>query len=207
MSIERKRLIHSMFFPGLFLLALWLVKLAEIIFGFDPGFLGVHPLHVDGLPGILFSPFIHHDLKHLAANSVPIFVLGTSLFYFYREIAYRVFFLIYFLSGIWLWVGGRDAWHIGASGIIYGLASFIFISGLLRREARLMALSMLVVFLYGSMVWGIFPNFMPEREISWEAHLMGLVAGLVLAVYYRHLGPQRKIYEWEEEEEEEEENE
>jgi membrane associated rhomboid family serine protease len=205
MEIERKRVVHSLFFPGIFLLALWLIKTAELIFSVDLGFLAIHPLHVDGLPGIVFSPLIHHDLRHLAANSVPLFVLTAILFFFYREIAYKVFFLVYFLSGLWVWLGAREAWHLGASGLIYGLASFIFFSGMLRRDIRLMALSMLVVFMYGSMVWGIFPNFMPEREISWESHLMGLVAGVVLAVYYRYQGPQRKRYDWEDEEDDEEE--
>lgn len=207
MDIERKKLLYSLVFPSLFVAVIWLIKLAEIIFHFDLGFLGVYPLHLKGLPGIILSPLIHRDIPHLAANTLPFLVLAFGIFYFYRPIAYQAFFMIYLLAGIWLWFGGRESYHIGASGVIYGMASFLFISGLIRRDARLMALSLLVIFLYGSLVWGVFPDFFPEREISWEGHLMGLVAGLVVAIYYRKHGPQRKKYEWEyEEEEDEEEN-
>jgi membrane associated rhomboid family serine protease len=128
-------------------------------------------------------------------------VLGVGLFYFYRPIAPKVFILIYLVSGFWLWFGGRPGYHIGASGIIYGLAAFLFLSGVLRKYTRLMALSLLVVFLYGSLIWGIFPL---DMRTSWEGHLYGAIAGLIIAVYYKNRGPQRKKYEWEIEEELEE---
>ena len=204
MSDERKKLIQSIFIPSLFVLLLWLIKGVELIFSIHLGFLGIYPLRPEGLPGIVFSPLIHGDVKHLAANTIPLLVLGASIFHFYREIAYKVLILLYIIPGIWVWFGAREAYHIGASGLIYGLASFLFFSGLIRRDGKLMALSLLIVFLYGSMVWGIFPNFIPEKNISWESHLMGMIAGLILAIYYRKLGPQRKKYEWEVEEEEEE---
>ena len=207
MSIERQRLLHSIIIPLLFVIALWMIKGAELIFQIDLGFLGIYPRRVEGLPGILLSPLIHGDVRHLAANTIPLLVLGTAIFHFYREIAWKVIVLLYLVPGIWVWFGARDAYHIGASGLIYGLASFLFFSGLIRRDGKLMALSLLIVFLYGSMVWGIFPNFIPEKRISWESHLLGMVAGLILAIYFRKLGPQRKIYEWELEEEEEEEEE
>lgn len=202
MSIERKKLIHSIFIPLLFVIILWMIKGAELIFQIDLGFFGIYPRRPEGLPGILLSPLIHGDVKHLAANTIPLLVLGTAIFHFYREIAWKVIILLYIVPGIWVWFGARDAYHIGASGLIYGLASFLFFSGLLRRDGKLMALSLLIVFLYGSMVWGIFPNFIPEKRISWESHLLGMVAGLILAIYFRKLGPQRKIYEWELEEKE-----
>ncbi|HOW24715.1 MAG TPA: rhomboid family intramembrane serine protease [Bacteroidales bacterium] len=202
MNVERQNLIRSSIVPFLFILLLWMIKGAELIFQFDPGFLGIYPRRPEGLPGILLSPLIHGDVKHLAANTIPLLVLGTAIFHFYREIAWKVIILLYLVPGIWVWFGARDAYHIGASGLIYGLASFLFFSGLIRRDGKLMALSLLIVFLYGSMVWGIFPNFIPEKRISWESHLMGLIAGLILAIYFRKLGPQRKIYEWELEEDE-----
>ena len=207
MHSEREKLIHSFFIPTLFVIFLWLIKGVELIFRIDLGFLGIYPRQPEGLPGILLSPLIHGDVKHLAANTIPLLVLGAAIFHFYREIAYKVLILLYFIPGIWVWFGARDAYHIGASGLIYGMASFVFFSGLLRRDGKLMALSLLIVFLYGSMVWGIFPNFIPEKKISWESHLMGLIAGVILAIYFRKLGPQRKRYEWELEEEEEEEDE
>jgi membrane associated rhomboid family serine protease len=111
------------------------------------------------------------------------------------------------LSGIWVWFGGRDSWHIGASGVIYGLSSFLFVSGMIRKNTQLAALAMVVAFLYGSMIWGIFPDFFPKENISWEGHLGGFVAGIIMAFYYRNSGPKPKKYSWELEEEEETEHE
>jgi membrane associated rhomboid family serine protease len=122
------------------------------------------------------------------------------LFYFYKEIAWPVLLFLYLLTGIWVWALARGtAAHIGASGIIYGMASFLFFSGIIRREAPLMVITLLVTFLYGGLIWGIFPQFFPAQRISWESHLMGLLAGIVLAIYFRKSGPQRKKYEWEDE--------
>lgn len=201
MRAEEKAMLNSFFVPGIFLLLMWLVKASEWVFDIRLGFLGIHPLHLDGLPGILLSPFIHGDWQHLAANSVPILVLGAALYYFYRSLATKILMLIILLTGIWVWVGARESYHIGASGVIYGLSAFLLASGFIRNETRLMALSLIVVFLYGSFVWGIFPEFFPEKNISWEGHLSGMVAGLVLAIFYRKQGPQRDKYSWEYEEE------
>ena len=123
------------------------------------------------------------------------------MFYFYNKIAYKVFFLSYGIANIWIWIGARQAYHIGASGLIYSFASFLFVSGLIRKNMKLMAISLLVVFLYGSMIWGILPL---QPHISWESHLMGAIAGIVLAIYYRGSGPKRRIYSWEMEDEDEE---
>lgn len=200
MRVEEKAMLKSFFVPGIFLLLMWWVKFAEWIFDFPLTFLGIHPLHWDGLPGILLSPFIHGDWKHLAANSVPILVLGAALYFFYRNMATKIFFLILLITGVWVWLGARESYHIGASGVIYGLSTFLLLSGFIRKETRLMALSLVVVFLYGSFVWGIFPQFFPEKNISWEGHLSGMIAGVVLAIFYRNEGPQRRKYSWELEE-------
>jgi membrane associated rhomboid family serine protease len=200
MRVEEKAMLKSFFVPGIFLLLMWLVKFAEWIFDFPLTFLGIHPLHWDGLPGILLSPFIHGDWKHLAANSVPLLVLGAALYFFYRNMATKIFFLILLITGVWVWLGARESYHIGASGVIYGLSTFLLLSGFIRKETRLMALSLVVVFLYGSFVWGIFPQFFPEKNISWEGHLSGMIAGVVLAIFYRNEGPQRRKYSWELEE-------
>ena len=152
-------------------------------------------------------PFVHGGFKHLIANSFPFLILGTALFYFYREISLKVLIGIWLLSGIWVWFGGRDSWHIGVSGVIYGLSSFLFFSGLIRKNVQLSALALVVAFLYGSMIWGIFPDFFPEKNISWEGHLGGLVAGIILAFYYRKSGPQRKRYSWEFEDDDEDDDE
>lgn len=204
MPNEKYKLFYSLFFPVVFLMLIWTVALVEYMMGADFAGYGLYPRSLEGALGILTAPLIHADLNHLFANSVPLFVLGASLFYFYRRIALQAFILIYLFSNIWVWGMGREAYHIGASGLVYGLAAFLFVSGLIRREPRLMAISMLVAFLYGSLVWGIFPELFPDKNISWEGHLMGMLAGVIFAIYFRRKGPQRKKYSWELEEEDDE---
>ena len=186
--------------PIFFLMAL--SKITEVLFETDLSRLGIYPLSLKGLPGIILSPFIHDDFRHLLNNSLPLFLLSTALFYFYSEIALKIFANTFIITGILVWIGGREAWHIGASGLVYGLASFLFFSGILRKYFRLVALSLLMVFLYGEMVWGLFPGI--YKNISWESHMLGFISGIFLAVIYRNEGPQNPVYEWMEEEEEEE---
>jgi membrane associated rhomboid family serine protease len=204
-AFYRKKLLLSMFIPGIFVFLMWLVKIIELLFDVDLSGFGIYPLAAKGLPGIILSPLIHEDLKHLFNNSVPLFFLATAVFYFYSEVAFRVFIWTYILTGLFVWLAGREAWHIGASGLIYGLASFLFFSGIIRRYFRLIALSLLIVFLYGSMVWGMMPEL--YKNVSWESHMLGFVSGIILSIWYRKEGPQKPVYEWLEEEEEEEEEE
>jgi membrane associated rhomboid family serine protease len=201
-ELEKKIFKHSLVFPSLFLLTFWLVFLVESTLNIEFAVYGIFPLKAEGLKGILFSPFIHSGYKHLAANSIPFFVLSLALFYFYRKLAYRIFILIYFLSGLCVWLGGREAWHIGASGVVYGLASFLFFSGIFRNDVKLLTIAIIVVFLYGGMFWGIFPL---KPGVSWESHLWGAASGFLLSIYYRNQGPQRPHFEWEDEPEEEDE--
>jgi membrane associated rhomboid family serine protease len=198
-AFYRKKMFLSMIIPGIFVTLMWLVKITEVLLEIDLSDFGIYPLTLKGLPGIVFSPFIHADFNHLFNNSLPLFFLATALFYFYSEVAVKVFVWTYFLTGLFVWFAGRDAWHIGASGVVYGLASFLFFSGIIRRHLRLIALSLLIVFLYGSMVWGIFPDI--YKNVSWESHMLGFFSGVMLALWYRKEGPQRPEYEWLNEEE------
>lgn len=197
MQPEVKKLWGSFIVPFIMVLAIIGVKLAEIYMPSSFVIYGVLPRHIEGLKGILAAPFIHADWEHLASNAVPLLVLGAALFYFYREVAWRVLLIIYIMSGFWLWLGGRENYHIGASNIVYGLASFLFLSGIIRKHIGLIAISLLVVFLYGSMVWGLLPVL---QKISWEGHLFGTLAGILCAYSFRKEGTQRKRYEWEFEE-------
>ncbi len=199
-ALEKKIFRYSLIIPAVFVCGFWTTFLAEVVLQKDFAEFGIYPLHLKGLKGIVFSPFIHANLKHLAANSIPFLVLSFSLFYFYRKLAYRIFLLLYFLSGLCVWLGGREAWHIGASGILYGLGAFLFFSGIFRNDVKLLTIAIVVVFLYGGMFWGIFPI---EASVSWESHLWGSVSGLVLSLLYRNQGPRRTRYEWEGEQEEE----
>lgn len=198
--LEKKILIHSLLFSGIFVFAFWIIEITEQITGASFVKLGVYPHHIKGLPGILFSPFIHSGFGHLISNTVPFFILTAALVYFYRRISYRIFFQLYLLAGLCVWIAGREAWHIGASGVIYALASFHLVSGIIRSDVRLLTLSIVVVFLYGSFIWGLFPI---NPEVSWEGHLWGAISGFVIAVYYRKYIIRRDKFDWEEEEPEE----
>ena len=198
----RKKLLINMIVPGILVTLMWLVRISEVLFEKDLTHFGIYPLTLKGIPGIFLSPFIHADFSHLFSNTVPLFFLALALFYFYSEVALKVLIWTYILTGFLVWIGGREAWHIGASGIVYGLASFLFFSGIIRRYFRLVALSLLIVFLYGSMVWGLFPGV--YKNVSWESHMLGFFSGVVLAVLYRHEGPQQPVYEWMEEDEDSE---
>ena len=194
---EKQRIFRSIFFPSLFVSILWGVKFLEVFLNINLTQFGVYPRSWEGLIGIITCPLVHSSFAHLFSNSIPLLVLGAMTFYFYRPIAFSVFFWVYLMSGVWLWAGGRgEAYHVGASGLVYGFASFLFFSGIFRKEKSLMVLSLLVVFLYGSLVWGIFPI---DPQISWESHLLGSLAGITTAFYYRKEGPQAKKFEWEEE--------
>jgi membrane associated rhomboid family serine protease len=200
-AFYRKKMFLAMIIPGIFISMMWLVKISELLLDTDLSGWGIYPLTVKGLSGVFFSPFIHSDFSHLFNNSLPLFFLATALFYFYSEVALKVFSWTWFLTGMLVWFAGREAWHIGASGLVYGLASFLFFSGIIRRHFRLIALSLLIVFLYGSMVWGIFPGV--YKNVSWESHMLGFFSGLFLAVLFRNEGPQQPVYEWLEEDEDE----
>jgi len=182
---EFNKIKDSFLISLLFVAVMWGIFGVETLFNLDFGDYGVYPRTVSGLKGIFLYPFVHGDILHLFNNSVPLLVLGTMLFYFYRKISWEVSIYIWVASGLWLWIIGRPSYHIGASGFVYGLAAFLFFSGLIRRNANLLTLSLLVVFLYGSLIWGIFPI---EEHISWEGHLAGALAGTVTAWFYRHYG-------------------
>ncbi|MCL6272432.1 rhomboid family intramembrane serine protease [Muricauda sp. 2012CJ35-5] len=182
--------------PLFAILSIWIVYWIEVQFGFNFNQYGVRPRTISGLKGVFFSPFIHGSVEHLYNNTIPLAVLTAFLFYFYRSVAFRVLLIGGLLSGVLTWLIGRDSFHIGASGIIYVLASFIFFKGIFARHFRLVALSLVVVFVYGSMIWYIFPV---KEGISWEGHLSGFLVGLFFALTTKVQVPPRKKYEWEKE--------
>lgn len=161
----------------------------------DPGTFGIHPRLLAGLPGIIYAPLVHSDFAHLMSNAGPLLVLGTAMLFLYPLSALRVLPAVYFGTGIVVWLFGRDSAHIGASGLVYGLVSYIFLAGVLRRDRRAVATSLVVCFMYGSLVWGVLPL---QSGISWETHLAAALIGVVLAVSLRRLDvPPRKHYAWE----------
>ena len=197
---KTKNLFKILFVPMMFLLTMWTTHLFQFVFNISFLKLGVLPKTYTGLKGIFLSPFIHKDWSHLINNSYPILILGTLLFYSYKKIACRIFFLLFIFSGVLLWMIGRQSFHVGASGIIYSLASLLFFSGIIRKNPPLTAISLVVLFLYGSMIWGLFPI---NKFSSWEGHLSGFITGLVISILFREDGPKRKKYQWEIDEENE----
>jgi len=183
---EKQKFFQSLIFPTFFLVIIWLVKIAETILNMNLVYLGLFPLKWSGLAGIITAPLIHSDFRHLIDNSLPVFLLTLAIFYFYKPVAFKVFFYTWLITGIAVWFGGRSAYHIGASGLIYGFASFLFLSGVIRKNINLLSISLLVVFLYGGLVWGIFPF---DYKISWESHLFGALTGLILAFVFKNYGP------------------
>jgi len=198
MRNKSSKLFYSLLFPSLFVALLWLIKFYEEVSGTNLSWYGIYPRTVHGLIGIVAAPLLHADYDHLISNTVPLLILGSIMFYFYRSIAFQVFFWVYLMTGVWVWAAARDSYHIGASGILYGFIAFLFFSGVFRKDTRLLALSMFVVFLYGSTVWGILPL---KSGISWESHLLGSLAGLITAYNFKKEGPPARVYDFGDEEE------
>ncbi|TXI68565.1 MAG: rhomboid family intramembrane serine protease [Flavobacterium sp.] len=182
--------------PLFFVLTLWLVFWYELQFQHNLSHFGIYPREVYGLKGIFFSPFLHGDIGHLANNSVALLVLLPILRYFYKEQSFVVLLLGILFSGLGTWLLGRPSYHIGASGLIYALVSFIFFKGIFTKYYRLVALSFTIVILYGGSVWYMFPNV--KEGISWEGHLAGFIVGLALALILKTPQFSKPIfYEWE----------
>lgn len=180
-----------------FVALIWLLQLLNWSLDLGPDDFGVRPRQVAGLPGILFAPLVHGGFTHLIANSLPLLVLGTAMLYLYPNSARRVLPAVYLGPGIAVWLFARGGVHVGASGLVYGLVSYIFLAGLIRRDRRAIAASLLVCFMYGALVWGVLPI---EPGVSWETHLAAALIGLLLALVLRRLDvPPRARYTWEDE--------
>jgi membrane associated rhomboid family serine protease len=186
--------------PLALVLGIWTVFSLELRLGINVNDWGILPRTLSGLRGVFTSPWIHGSLEHLYNNTLPLAVLSAALFYFYRAIAWKTLLLGILLSGLITWAIGRSSYHIGASGLIYVLASFIFFKGIFTRYYRLVALSLGVVFIYGGLLWYIFPVL---DGISWEGHLGGFLTGLFLAVFLKSPVPREPKYPWESEDFEE----
>lgn len=190
MKPEMRRIALSAVIPLFLLFVLYVLEFLEQGMDWDFTHLGVYPLQKKGVFGIFAHPLVHGSFRHLFANTLPLFFLLWCLFYFYGDIAARILFLVWIGCGVVTFLIGKPGWHIGSSGIVYGLAFFLFFSGILRRHIPLIAVSLLVTFLYGGLVWNMFP-FFAKPTTSWEGHLSGAVAGILCAFAFRHQGPQR----------------
>ena len=181
-ALTREHFISSIAFPLVALLTIWFAHLFRLFSGFEPGDYGVIPRSTYGLRGIFTAPLVHGSLAHLASNSVPLLALSALTFYFYKRVAARAFWMIYFTTGILVWLFARPVSHIGASGVVYGLVAFLFWNGITRGSVRSIILSLVVLFFYSGMFAGIIPN---EAGVSWESHLLGSFSGIIAAFWYK----------------------
>lgn len=193
---DTERLVVAFVLSAAFALLLWLVKIAETVTGFDTVQYGIYPGRADGLLGILTAPFIHGSPTHLLSNTLPIVILGTALLYGYPRAARSVIPVLFLGTGLGVWLFARPSYHVGASGLTFGMMFFVFTIGVLRWDRRAIGLALVVFFLYGGMVWGLFPS---DPAVSHESHIAGAVTGVALAFLLRRLdpAPPRKRYSWE----------
>lgn len=183
-----------------FTIALWLIKIVEVLIDARLYKYGILPGHLSGLMGIFLAPLIHSSFSHLFANTAPLLILGTALLYGYPKSAKIAVPAIYIGTGLCVWLFARETYHIGASSLTFGFMFFVFTIGAIRWDRRAIALSLVVFLLYGGMIWGIFPH---EPGISYESHFFGAMTGIVLAILLRNYDPNiaEKEYNWEEDDE------
>jgi len=193
---DAQRLRSAFVLAAAFAGLLWLIKLTELAIGLDFADFSVYPGRPETLPGIALAPLLHGSLSHLFANTAPILILGTLLLYGYPKAARIVLPAVYLGSGLGVWLFARPAWHLGASGLTFGMMFFVFTVGVLRWDRRAIALALVVFLLYGGMIWGIFPT---KPSISFEYHLFGAGIGVLLAFLLKGLDPPplEKKYSWE----------
>lgn len=198
---EKKKFFGSLVIPACIVAVMWTVMIVETALDLNLECFGLRPHLIQGLVGILTLPFLHGSWEHLISNSIPILVLGTALYYCYPTLANRVMLITWLASGLLTWcIGNPNSIHIGASALVYGLNLFLIASGFIRGNRMLIVISLIMVFLYGSFIWGMIPELAELQSISWEGHLSGAIVGIVLAFLFRKEGPQKEIHHWEEDE-------
>ncbi|MDR0744193.1 MAG: rhomboid family intramembrane serine protease [Tannerella sp.] len=197
---EKKELRLAVVYSVLLTALLWIVQIVSVVFSLQLKQFGLRPLEWKGLSGIFSMPLLHADWGHLISNTPAMLLLIFGLFLFYKRDAWRILLYLYLLSGFLTWLMGRSSTHIGASGLVYALAAFHFLSGVIKKVPRQRAFALLVAFLYGGFVWAFFPVLYKGTSVSWEGHLSGLFAGMVFALYFRDKGPEPPVYPFSEDE-------
>jgi len=184
--------LDDILWPAVFVMFFWLSYFVNLTYDLGLNSWGIQPRSLAGLRGVLFSPFLHGSVGHLFSNSIPFLVSGGFVFHFWKDLSWRLIGLIWFFSAfpVWLYADSYST-HIGASGVVYGMVAFVFTSGLIKKNRNLSAVALLLIFLYGGLIWGLFPQItMDGTLISWEGHLSGAITGVGLALIFREKGPE-----------------
>lgn len=193
------RLLQSLGVPAIFVGILVLIQLLSSLLGLQLGVYGIYPRDLTGFRGVFFAPLLHSGWPHLISNAPPLFFMSAMILYFYRRVGFKAITMIYILTGLAVWLFGRSVFHIGASGVVYGLVAFVAWMGIFRRNIKSIALSLIVVFYYGSMFMGIVPG---QEGISWESHLFGALVGIFVAYWYKadiEKDEEKEVPSWENE--------
>ncbi|MBI1307910.1 MAG: rhomboid family intramembrane serine protease [Bacteroidetes bacterium] len=189
--------IDDMLWPAVFLMFFWLSFFADQAYDYNLNSYGLQPHNITGLRGIIFMPFLHGSFTHLFSNTIPFLVSGAFIFHFFKQKSWLILAAIWIFSGLGIWIfGDPNSMHIGASGVDYGMVAFLLTSGIIRKNRALSGVALVLIFLYGSMVWGLMPQKIYDGEkISWEGHLFGALVGILMALVYRKSGPEDDIDE------------
>ncbi|MBP7273716.1 MAG: rhomboid family intramembrane serine protease [Saprospiraceae bacterium] len=182
MENNNQRIIDSFKLPFYLVVVMFLIHIFQMLSYHELGYWGIYPREWVGLRGIFFAPLVHASISHLLSNSIPLLVVGTIIMYFYRSVAVQAFIMIYLLTGMAVWLLGRSVFHIGASGVVYGMVAFVFWNGVFRRNLKSVILAAIITLLYSGMFFGIMPN---QEGISWESHLLGGLVGIFVSYYFK----------------------
>lgn len=159
----------------------WAVHILNLILGYRLNVLGITPRRLYGLPGIFFSPFLHANFTHLFFNSIPFLVLTDLILTEGKLIYYSISIEIIILSGILVWIFGKRAIHIGASALIMGFFGFLLGKAYFQLNATTIILAGLCLYYFGGLFIALFPSV--QKNVSWESHIFGFLAGIFTAFY------------------------
>ena len=183
MDKQLRDFIYSTLPAAIFVVLFWLIFGLQYFLSANWVSFGIYPRAIDGLWGIFTAPFIHADFTHLTSNTMPFLLTGALMMLFFPRVAKRAFVMLYFFTGLMVWIFARESYHIGASGIVYAMVSFLFWSGIFRRSGKSIFLALTILVLYGSMFEGILPK---QEHVSWESHLFGGLVGILVAYYFKN---------------------
>jgi membrane associated rhomboid family serine protease len=181
LELGKQQFIRSLTYPVVAVITIWVLHALRLMLDLDGADYGIIPRTYYGFWGIITAPLVHGNWGHLLSNTFPLFVLSTMTFYFYKKVAVRAFWAIYFLTGIMVWLTARPVSHIGASGVVYGLVAFIAVNGFVRGSVRSIVLALIVALYYGGMIWGLSPY---QDGVSWESHMLGCLAGGMASIWF-----------------------